>query len=290
MPSSVLTGAVYGVGVYDTSIYGSYGVTVSVDGVSATATLNDTLQISADASHTICTLCLGVLPTAVGAVDVVGNATTAVTGISATATLGTPIIVATTVVPVTGVSVNGSTNTVDVFGEAVVPVSMPVALVHEIVFGITVPDILADANIVAGSVFATGQVQQPSVAASSNALVTGVNTTSNVGTVSLETNNYLDISGIEIVSNVGSPVIIAKATVTITGVFATGSIGSVTILENEVQIPPAVVASFVVGTVTINTTAFDFNAVASQYSRTRTAYIPRKPTAKERTVIIPAGQ
>lgn len=289
MPSSVLTGAIYGTGVYGTSKYGSFGVVVSVDGVSGQFILNDTLEIYGDALHLIDTPNTDPLDSFVGSVSVTADANTAVTGVSAASALGSLIIEATTIISVTGVAGNEEIGSVSVSGDATANPEIPF-LGDQLLLYMTVPVILGDANITVNSVEATGQVEPPSVFASSNTLVTGVNTTSNVGTVSLETNNYLDVSGIEIVSSIGSPVIIAKATVTITGVFATCFVGSVTILENEVQIPPAVVGSFSVGTVVITTTVFNFNAVASQYSRNRTAYIPRKPTAKERTVIIPAGQ
>jgi hypothetical protein len=120
--------------------------------------------------------------------------------------------------------------------------------------------------------------------------VTGVFSTPAIGTVALETNNYIDVTGFSVTGFVNTVSVVAKATVTITGVFSTGSIGTVNILENEVIISPTTIAVLTAGVLTISTTAFNFNAVAAQYSRNRTAYVPRKPTAQERTVIIPAGQ
>lgn len=289
MPSSVLTGAIYGTGVYGTSKYGSFGVVVSVDGVSGQFILNDTLEIYGDALHLIDTPNTDPLDSFVGNVSVTADANTSVTGVSAASALGSLIIEATTIVSVTGVAGNEEIGSVNVLGNATTTPEI-LALESLLLINTSIPIILGNANLTATSVEATGQVEPPSVVASSNTLVTGISTTPSVGTIVLETNNYIDVSGIQLIFSPGHLAVAASATLTVTGVFATVSVGSVTVLENEVQIPPAVVGSFVVGTVTINTTAFNFNAVASQYSRTRTAYIPRKPTAKERTVIIPAGQ
>jgi len=75
VPSSVLTGAIYGTGVYGTSKYGSFGVVVSVDGVSGQFILNDTLEIYGDALHLIDTPNTDPLDSFVGSVSVSGDAT-----------------------------------------------------------------------------------------------------------------------------------------------------------------------------------------------------------------------
>lgn len=219
MPSSIGSGAVYGIGIYGTSQYGVASVTVFVDGVSATAILNSTLQISADATHAVCGLCADELDGFVGNVSVSAEAIVVPTGAEATGTIGT----------VTQKSNN------------------------------TIP-------------------------------IGGVVGTAEAGTLSLETNNYIDVTGFVATGFVGSVNVVAKATATVTGVFGTTAVGTVVILENEVIVSPTSIAVLIAGNLTISTTSFNFNAVASQYSRNRTAYVPRKPTDKERTVIIPAGQ
>lgn len=67
-----------------------------------------------------------------------------------------------------------------------------------------------------------------------------------------------------------------------------GSIGTVNIVTGEAAKPTSVYGVIVAGVVTINTTLFDYNAVASGYNRPRTVYIPRQTTSKDRTVLVPA--
>lgn len=219
MPSSIGSGAVYGIGIYGTSQYGVASVTVFVDGVAGSFVLNDTLVISADAVHIIDTPNTDPLDSFVGNVFVSAAAIVVPTGAEVTGSIGTVIQKTNNTVPVTGVF------------------SSPA-----------------------------------------------------IGTVALETNNYIDVTGLSATGFVNTVTVVAKATVAVTGVFGTGAVGTVTILENEVIVSPTTIAVLTAGVLTINTTVFNFNAVASQYSRNRTAYVPRKPTSQERTVIIPAGQ
>jgi hypothetical protein len=225
VPSSIGAGAVYGVGVYGTSQYGVASVTVLVDGVTATATLNSTLQISADAKHAVCGLCIGAIDGFIGSnasfikVNVTGDAVVIPTGVEVTFDLG---------------NVSQRTNN-------------------------TIPVVSVVGNV-------------------------------ETGVLSLESNNYIDVLGFGIATAIGNVLVAAKATVDITGVFGTPSIGTVTILENEVITSSTNIAVLTAGNITITTTSFNFNSVASQYSRNRTAYIPRRPSSKERTVIVPAGQ
>ena len=219
MPSSIESGAVYGIGIYGTSQYGVASVTVFVDGVSGSFVLNDTLQISADAVHIIDTPNTDPLDSFVGSVTVVAEAIVVPTGVEATGSLGTII--------------QKSSNTI---------------------------------------------------------LVTSVSSNINIGTVALETNNYIDVSGFELTTGFNTVTVVATATIAITSVAGTFANGTLTIFENEVVPSPTTIAVLTAGVLTISTTAFNFNSTANQYSRNRTAYVPRKPTAKERTVIIPTGQ
>ncbi len=219
MPSSIESGAVYGIGIYGTSQYGVASVTVLVDGVASSFVLNDTLEIQADALHVIDTPNTDPLDSFVGNVVVSAGAIVIPTGVEATASLGT---------------ITQKTN--------------------------------------------------------NTVLLTTVAGTTEVGTLTLETNNYIDVSGFVATGFIGSVNVAAKATVNVTGVFGTTAVGTVVILENEVIQSPTTIAVLIAGALTVSTTSFNFNATASQYSRNRTVYIPRKPTAQERTVIIPAGQ
>ena len=120
--------------------------------------------------------------------------------------------------------------------------------------------------------------------------VTGVAGTGELGSaVVTADSNYALGSGVEGTVNVGTVVAKVNITVPATGISATGSIGSVVVLENEVQIPTGVSATGNTGTVTVTTTAFDFNAVASQYSAARAVLVLRRTTSKDRTVRVPAA-
>lgn len=285
MPSSVSTGAIYGTGVYGTSVYGSFGVIVSVDGVVSSFVLNDTLQISADAVHIIDTPNTDPLDAFIGDVFVSADANIVPTGIVGTTALGILTIDATTILLLDAVEATGTIGTLVVAADAnVSPTQVDLVSIVGVVL------VSGDSNLISVSVEATGTVQEPTVAASAVAIVTGASTSSAVGVITLETNNYIDVSGIEVAGIIGTPVVVAKATVTVTGVFGSTATGTVGILENEVVIPTSLLVVITAGVLTISTTAFNFNAVAAQYSRNRTAYVPRKPTAQERTVIIPAGQ
>lgn len=288
MPSSVFTGAVYGTGVYGTARYDSFGIVVSVDGVQGSFTLNDTLQIEADASHTICTLCLGVMPGQVGSVSITGESNTDLTGVEASVLLGTPGIDAATILFVEGLSANGAVNTSTVLGDAILDSTV---IVSGSLNGAVGPlEVLGSAIVLSANAEATGYINTVNIAASSIYSVVGILANFSVGDLSLETNNYLDVLGVSGSGEIGAANVIASATVSVTGVFGTAFVDTVTILENEIVIPELPIAVLLTGAVVVNTVVFDFNAVSSQYSRNRTAYVPRRPTAKERTVIVPAGQ
>lgn len=218
MPSSIPSGAVYGVGVYGTNVYNVASITVIPDGVSATAVLNGTLQIQADSNHVICSVCLGPISSFIGNVSVSGEAIVIPTGVEATGFIGTVSQVTVNRVPVTGVEGVGE-----------------------------------------------------------------------VGTITLETNNYLDVGSVVASGQIGTVVVAAKARVTVTGVFATGFINdNLVILENEVLTPPSVSATGAIGIPVVTGVIFDFNTVADLYNRSRVAYVFRRTTSKDRTVIVPA--
>lgn len=150
--------------------------------------------------------------------------------------------------------------------------------------------IQAEAIVIPTGVSATGSLGSLTQITVNRIPVTGVAGTGEVGTAGLETNNYIDVAGFALSSFVNDALsITGKAVTVLPGVVITSTLNNtLNILENEVVIPPSVSAIIALGTVTINTTFFDYNSVASLYSRTRAVYIPRQTTSKERTVIVPA--
>lgn len=124
--------AIYGSGVYNEAVYGEFGPTLLIDGVSATSSVG-TLTTSAEANTTL----NGAEGTTTeGVVQPSGGALKSLTGVSGTATLGQIIIDATTELTgqqldstlgtvqvnlieyITGVTSTGATGTTEELGEA----------------------------------------------------------------------------------------------------------------------------------------------------------------------------
>lgn len=288
MPSSVASGAIYGTGVYGTSLYNVVNITVLVDGVVGTSALNDTLQIEGDATHVISSLSLGALSGSVGSVSIQAEAIVIPTGVSASGSINSVDIQTDAILIPTGVSATGSIGPVSIQAEAIVTLDGAVgAFVTGFIGSV---GIQTDAVLIPTGVSATGSLGSLTQITVNRISVTGAAGTGEVGTAGLETNNYIDVAGFALSSFVNDALsITGKAVTVLPGVVITSTLNNtLNILENEVVIPPSVSAIIALGTVTINTTFFDYNSVASLYSRTRAVYIPRQTTSKERTVIVPA--
>ena len=155
MPSSttVASGAVYGTGVYGVDVYGagSISVYINVDGNSASAILNDTLQIQGDALHAIVSIFENETIAFVGNVDVATGCTFEVTGVEGTTTAGAVSQVTVNRVSVTGLSADleigtitlETNNYIDVTG-----LSATGSIDNVLIFG--------DSNVSITGVFATG--------------------------------------------------------------------------------------------------------------------------------------
>lgn len=157
MASSTFTGAVYGTGVYGTDSYGQYGVEIIVDGLSATATADPDVVITADATHSITSV------QGVGAAGGVGDVTAAsvVTSDAVEGTMSAGQIRATSIniIPVTGVAGTGATTTSTVTADAgVTIVSTPMT-------GSAGDSFTFQSIYTLPSVFATGQVDEDTVPA-----------------------------------------------------------------------------------------------------------------------------
>lgn len=208
-------------------------------------------------------------------------------GIYGTAQYG--VVQASVTVSVTGVSSNFILNdTLEIDAEALHFIDTPNTDTLNVSLGVL--SVSGKAIVIPTGAEVTGSIGTIIQRTNNTISVTGIFSTPAIGDIALETNNYIDVTGIQVVSFVNTVSVVAFATVPITGVFATGAVGTVNIFENELIVSPTNIAVLTVGVLTVNTTVFNFNAVASQYSRNRTAYVPRKPTSQERTVIIPAGQ
>lgn len=121
MASSTLTGAIYGTGVYGTDSYGEYGVQVIVDGLSATATADPDIVITADATHSITSV------QGVGAAGGIGDVTAASSvttgGTEGTMSAGEIRATSINIISVTGVAGTGATTTSTVTADAGVTIA-----------------------------------------------------------------------------------------------------------------------------------------------------------------------
>jgi hypothetical protein len=121
---------------------------------------------------------------------------------------------------------------------------------------------------------------------------------------------FVDLAGLSFTGSVGGlTVVVARsATVLPVGFFSITSVGNVSITSSSLHTLSGVSAAFNIGSITnrINvntllngialTTAignitfsgfiFDYNAVANLYNKTRTVYVEKSSTQKERTVSI----
>lgn len=157
MASSTSTGAIYGTGIYGTDSYGEYGVEIIVDGVSATATADPDIVITADATHSI-TSVQGV-GAAGGVGDVTAASATTPTGVEGTMSAGQIRATSINIIPVTGVAGTGATTTSTVTANAgVTIVSTPMT-------GSAGDSFTFQSIYTLPSVFATGQVDEDTVPA-----------------------------------------------------------------------------------------------------------------------------
>lgn len=146
---------------------------------------------------------------------------------------------------------------------------------------------IGKAVVIPTGVEATGSIGTTAQVGIANLLLTGVFGTGEAGTVVLVGLANLTVTGVFSNAVAGTAVPKADANVSVTSVTGTGSIDVVTIFENELVILGGVSSTGIIGTAAFAITNFDYNAFADQYSRSRTAYVGRRSTAKERTVSIP---
>ena len=227
----------YGSGLYGTSEYGVVNLTASISGVSATGTIASVVAggFEVDVTERIST---GVSATgSVGTLNVFIKVS--VVGVSATGTVNT--VKENINTPITGVQATGSVNTVEEKPtEALVSVSATGS-----VNNVTV-------NIIEklGSVSATGTIATLTLTGTANVTPTGVEAVGSVNTVEEKPTEVLNS---------------VSATVFVNGNFTFSNSHALT----------GVQATTTLGTITKTAVVFNFQAVATQYSRVRTIKIPR---------------
>lgn len=185
MPSSttVVSGAVYGTGIYGVDRYGvaSVSVFINVDGVEASAILNDTLEIEADGLHAIVSVIENRILSILNLVQVFAGADVDVNGVEGTTEIG----------DVSQITVN--------------------RLVVDSTEAITeIGTIALETNnfIDADSVFATTQVGNVTVTGTSLVVLTGVSVSSFVNdNLTILENEVIELVALIAISAVGTPVV-----------------------------------------------------------------------------------
>jgi hypothetical protein len=283
MATSTRSGAIYGIGRYGEVRYGVSNVAIIPDGSQASASTNSGLNIIGDANHTVIS----------------------VSGVGLVAQLGPNAVSGEAVVLVTGTVGTASVNDNVSF-------KLDYKAVVDSVQGtgdVSVPTVVAKANVELSSESGVGLAGSPAVTADANTSVTGVSATAELGTPTQKTVNRIPVTGVTATGSVGTVTIVAKAVTDITGVSATGICGTVNAKAYSVYIVTGVQAASatndvfvrnnarptftgvvgltVVGTVAVTTTRFDYQAAREQYDRSRTVYVERKTGSKDRTVLVP---
>ena len=118
--------------------------------------------------------------------------------------------------------------------------------------------------------------------------IDGVESACAVGDVTITAASNTAVVSDAIIVTLGDAVALAAASVSVSGSFATGNIGDVSIFENARPTFDGVSATGEIGIPTITVTVFDYDAVASLYARTRTVFVERKTSAKDRTIVVAA--
>lgn len=188
---------------------------------------------------------------------VLTSASVAATGSTntVTATGGTGVIIA-----VSSVAGTGATNTVTVVAKAVI---VPTGVEGDIITDdplVTGDEIIIDAEATFSVVGVAGTSATNSVTVISQAVVVPTGVEGDIITDSIF------VEGDEVVID-------ADANVLLDSVAATGGTNTVTLDCKAVVIPTGVQGTFTVGDETINAVQFDYEAIKTNYSRDRTAYI-----------------
>lgn len=180
MTTTTRTGAIYGIGIYGVDTYGTSNVSIVPDGVQAVCTTDSGLIISGDANHVVVGIVGLGLVGSIGPDQIIGEANVPVTGVEATAELGTASQRTVNRVPVTGIEATGAVGTVVIVAKAVTNIT-----------GVSAAGICGTVNAKAFSVF----------------VVTGVQATGAVNDVTTAENARPTFDGVQAIGFVGTPTV-----------------------------------------------------------------------------------
>ena len=201
----------------------------------------------------------GSTPFSVTAFASTGEERILATGVEATTTVNSVVIVAAANLSLTGVEATGTINTVVVDAQAVVAANSVDAVVS-----------LGDTTVVAEAVV----VPQ------------GVDSTSNIGTTTIIAEANVGVTINALTFTVGSPVIKGKAVVLPAGVAANinlGTVGTRTVNVIEVTSVPL---NIYTKRPTVTTVQFDYESIKDSYDRDRVIYVA--PIDQRYTITVPA--
>ncbi len=269
-------------------------------GLSFTAGTNDFLSISgidgqlSSSSVSVSVPLTGVASTcSVGSVVVNTTSTVTVplTGVSSTGNIGSVVVNTASILSVT-VSLTGISSTCSI-GSAVVNTSTSISTQ---LTGVSSTGSIGSLFINASSIYQLSGVSSSTILGNSlvylklTVPISGVESSTFIGNVSIY--NVLGIlvtpSSLTSIGYTGTLDVYADASTLVTGVYATCIIDSlpVVFLTHIDVLLTSLVSSVVLGNISVSNTNFDYNSVASLYDRTRTIYVDRKSSSKERTVVI----
>ena len=237
-------------------------------GLSFTAGTNDFLSISRVTGQVSSSAVnVTVSPTGVSSTTIIGSVSlslscrTTLSGTSTTCSVGTVSVPSIVTILANGVSSTCNIGSVSVIGKSLTQL--------------------------VGST-STCSVGQVFIAIGITCNLTGVLSTADIDSVNINTSSLFIVDGIDSTGSVGSTNVYGNGYTSIVGVYSNSNIGSVVV---ELPIDFTLQSLFTaceIGNVTINNVVFDYNAVANLYDRTRTIYIDRKSSSKDRTIDITA--
>jgi signal peptidase I len=240
--------------------YEQADIAVVLTGVAGTGAIDTGIDVS---SRTTVDLTGTQGDGAIGAPTPQAEATTGtLTGVQATGTANTVTATGGTGVVFTpsSVSATGATNDVTIVAKAV---TVPTGVEGDIITDdplVTGDEIVVDAEATFAVTGVSGASATNSVTVISQAVVLPVGVEGDIITDSIL------VDGDEVVID-------ADANLTLDGVGGTTALNTVTLDCKAVVIPTGVQGTFTVGDETINTVQFDYEAIKTNYSRDRTAYI-----------------
>lgn len=183
MATTTRTGAIYGIGIYGTDVYGVSNVSILVDGVQGTCTTDSGVIIEADANHVV----IGVTAAgAVGQVGTIGKAVVVPTGVEVTGAIGTTSHIGDALFVLPSVEGTGAIGTATVVAAAVTVLNVSVEGTAQV--GIVNAQANADVAVTGNT--ATGSIGSVNVFENEVVIPVGVSAVSFLNNITVTTTSF----------------------------------------------------------------------------------------------------